>query len=267
MNHARPEKKSKHKRQDKYAKSCYHDQVSSISSYRCKRNRDFVEEQPVSVLKLKEDAEKKLWLNLIARKEKDIKSELDSNILDCKQSLTESYEKLSLTLDQSIPFLKAARTLIEYHIKRILMLAWTRLRLRLLEIRLDAKMISAAVVLQSKWRRRMKRKQFAATLKTIIQIQCFARQRIARRRLGGLKKKRKEALLRREQLVRAYVARCQRRKRKEKHMHKLSLVRENALRLHVARYRRKKVRDLEHNAAITCQAAIRGFVAKRQLQG
>ena len=239
--------KAKHKRHDKYAKSCYQDQVSSISSYRCKRNHEHCsEDRPASALKPKENATNELWLNLIARKENDIKSELDSGILVCRQSLKESNEKLSLTLDQSLPFLKAARRLHEYLIKRTLMLAWTRLTSRLDEIRLDAKKSSAAVVLQSEWRRILKRRQFAATMLIIIRIQCFARQRIARRRLGGLKKKRNEALLLREQFVRKYVAGCRRRKRKE-HMLKLSLVRENALRVHIARYRRRKLLELEHS--------------------
>eukprot|EP00984_Skeletonema_dohrnii_P010368 scaffold4041_cov117-Skeletonema_dohrnii-CCMP3373.AAC.7 len=259
----RQEMHSNHKRHDKYAASCYHDQVSSISSYRCKRNDDdCVEERPVS----REDAEKNLWLNVIARKEKDIKREIYSNIIECKQSLAECNEKLSLTLDQAIPILKAARRLLDYQMKRSMLIAWTRFTLRLKEIGLDAKKISAAIVLQSKWRRQMMKKQYDSTMITIIQIQCFVRKLIARRRLGGLKKKRKEALLVREQLVRAYVARCQRRKSKEKRMHNLGLVREKALRGHVARYKRRKLRELEHNAAITCQSAIRGFVAKRQLQ-
>ena len=235
--------KAKHKRHDKYAKSCYNDQVSSISSYRCKKS-DCSEDRPASALKT-EKAEKELWVNLIARKENDIKSELDSSILQCKQSLKESNDKLSFTLDQSLPFLKAARRLHEYLLKRTLMLAWTRFTSRLDGIRLDAMKSSAAVVLQSEWRRTLKRRQFAATMLIIIRIQCFARQRIARRRLGGLKKKRKEALLLREQLVRKYVAGCRRRKRKE-HMLKLSLVRENALRVHIVRYRRRKLLEMEH---------------------
>lgn len=240
---------SRHKSYDKYAKSCYRDQVSSISSYRCKRNHDFVEELPV----LKGDAEKKLWLDIIARKEKDIQSELHSNILVCQRSLTESNEKLSLTLDQVIPILKAARRLIDFHVKSTLKLAWARFTSRLNEIRLDTKKISAAIVLQSKWRRRIMRKQFAATMITIIRIQCLARKFIAKRRVGGLKKRRMEALLVREQMVRAYVARCQRRKRKEKRIQNLGLVREKALRDHIARYKsRKMLQELEHNAAITC---------------
>ncbi len=253
---------SRIKSYEKYAKSCYRDQVSSISSYRCKRHHDFVEEQPV----LKGDAEKKLWLDIIARKEKDIESELHSNILVCKQSLTESNEKLSLSLDQAIPILKAAMRLIDYHINRTLMLAWTRFTSRLNEIRLDTKKTSAAIVLQSIWRRELTRKQFAAATITIIQIQCLARKFIARRRLEGKKKRRKEALLVREQLVRTYVARCQRRKRKEKRIQNLGEVREKALRAHIARYKSRKLQELEHNAAITCQAAFRGFIAKQQLQ-
>eukprot|EP00985_Skeletonema_marinoi_P026545 scaffold20679_cov93-Skeletonema_marinoi.AAC.2 len=227
---------SNHKRHDKYAASCYHDQVSSISSYRCKRNDDYVEERPVS----REDAEKNLWLNVIARKEKDIKREIYSNIIECKQSLAECNEKLSLTLDQAIPILKAARRLLDYQMERALLMSWTRFKLRHKEIGLDAKKISAAIVLQSKWRRQMMKKQYDSTMITIVKIQCFVRKLIARRHLGGLKKKRKEALLVREQLVRAYVARCQRRKSKEKRTHNLGLVREKALRGHVARYKSRK---------------------------
>lgn len=252
---------SKNKSYDKYAKSCYRDQVSSISSYRCKRNHDFVEERPV--LKLKGYAEKKLWMDIIARKEKDIQSELHSNILVCQRSLTESNEKLSLTLDQVIPILKAARRLIEYHIKSTLKLAWKTFTSRLNKIRLDTKKTSAAIALQSTWRRRMMRKQFAATMITIIRIQCLARKFIARRRLGGLKKRR----IIREQVVRAYVARCQRKKMQEKRIQNLGLVREKALRDHIARYKsRKLLQKLEHNAAMTCQTAFREYVAKQQLQ-
>lgn len=95
-----------------------------------------------------------------------------------------------------------------------------------------------------------------------VKMQCLARKHIARRQERGLKikKRRREALLVREQLVRAYVARCQRRKRKEKRIH-MQLVHEKAI---VLCQRRKLV---EHNAAITCQSAIRGFFAQRQLQG
>lgn len=255
---------SRPKSYDKYAKSCYRDQVSTISSYRCKRNPDFVGELPV----LKgDDAEKKLWLDIIAWKEKDIQRELRTNILECQRSLTESNEKLSLTLDQVIPILKAVRRLIDYRTTRTLKWAWKRFTSRLNDIRVDTKKTSAAIVLQSKWRRKMMRKQFAATMITIIRIQCLARKFIARRRLGGLKKRRMEALLVREQLVRAYVARCQRKKRKEKRIQDLGLMREKALRDHMARYKsRKLLQELEHNAAITCQAAFREYIGKQQLQ-
>lgn len=240
----------------KYATSCYRDQVSSISSYRCKRkNHEFVEKRRDTTISF---CANNLLQSIISLKEKDIEREINQNITHCKQSLAECNEKLSLTLDEAIPMLKATKRLIDGYLKRTLMLAWTRFKSRLDKEKMER---AAAIVLQSKCRSRIAKKQLALTMKTIIQVQCFVRMLIAQ----GLKKRRREAMLVREQLVRAYVARCQRRKRKEKRMH-LALVRENAIRVHVARCKRRKLLELEQNAAITCQSAVRGFFAKRQLQ-
>lgn len=247
----------------KSATSCYRDQVSSISSYRCKKNGDFVEKQPST-----KDAEKNLWLNVIACKEKDIKKEIHNNIILCKQSLAVCNEKLSLTLGQEIPILKATRRLIDGNLQKTKHLSWTRFKSRLDVKRTDARKRVAAIALQSKCRSRMARKQLAMRMNTIVKIQCLVRKHIARRQVRGLKikKRRREPLLVREQLVRAYVARCQRRKRKERHIH-MQLVREKAIRLHAVLCQRKKLVELEHTAATTCQSAIRGFFARRQLQG
>jgi hypothetical protein len=46
----------------------------------------------------------------------------------------------------------------------------------------------------------------------------------------------------------------------------MAMVREKAIRVHVARCKRRKLLELEQKAAITCQAAVRAFFVKRQLQ-
>ena len=43
----------------------------------------------------------------------------------------------------------------------------------------------------------------------------------------------------------------------------MSMVRERAIRQYVTHHKRRKVIELEHKAATTCQAAIRSFFARR----
>lgn len=243
---------------NKYAPSCYSDQVSSISSYRCKR-KNHVEKQRDTIIPF---CASNLMQSIISSKEKDIEREIHQSITCCKQSLAECKEKLSLTLDQACPLLNATRKMIDLNTTRTLLLAWTRFKSKLHEEMMER---AAAVILQSKCRSRIAKQQFNLTTKTLVTIQCFVRMLIARRHLRGLKKRRRDAMLVREQVVRAYVACCQRRKRKEERMH-MAMVREKAIRVHVARCKRRKLLELEQKAAITCQAAVRAFFVKRQLQ-
>lgn len=197
---------------NKYAPSCYSDQVSSISSYRCKR-KNHVEKQRDTIIPF---CASNLMQSIISSKEKDIEREIHQSITCCKQSLAECKEKLSLTLDQACPLLNATRKMIDLNTTRTLLLAWTRFKSKLHEEMMER---AAAVILQSKCRSRIAKQQFNLTTKTLVTIQCFVRMLIARRHLRGLKKRRRDAMLVREQVVRAYVACCQRRKRKEERTH------------------------------------------------
>src|SRR5210317_800067 len=196
---------------DKYA--CYRDQVSSISSYRCKR--------PNSVKTLQRDTkienEENVWKNIIESKEKNLEREIHQRIIESKQSLLECNERLLLKNQELPVLLKAAKIIADYYVLVTLRLTWKRYNARVIE----ARNVAAAIVLQSKWRSIVARKkqqqqqqqqqQLALLTKIaiVIKIQCYARRLIARRRHQELKKKR----LIRERVVRLYVTRCQRQRR------------------------------------------------------
>lgn len=237
---------------DKYA--CYRDQVSSISSYRCKR--------PNSVKTLQRDkkieTEENVWKNIIKSKEKDLESEIHQRIIESKQSLLECNERLFLKNQELPVLLKAAKIIADYYVLVTLRLTWNRV--------IEARKVAAAIaLLQSKWRSivtRKKQQQHLLALKIafVVKIQSYARRLVARRRHQELKKKR----LVRERVVRLYVARCQR-QRRTKMEKRMGMVRERAIRQYVTHHKRKrrKVIELEHKAATTCQAAFRGFFARR----
>ena len=255
------QQKRRHEQQDKFATSCYHDQVSCIASYRCKSRRMKNRDKQEHVLSVHD-----LWTNVIAQKEKQMENEILSNIILCKQALQQITND---SLDQVGPsFFKTLRKTIDWYCKRTLQASWLRFKLRSAAVRLDTTKMSAAIVLQSRWRRRLMKKQFASTLLIIVRIQRFYRRR---RRLRGLKRIRNEAVtnakLVREQIVRAYVARCQNKRKQEiQRIQTSDLVRERVIRGHVVRYRRRKQQELEHASAIKCQALVRGFIIKRQIQ-
>ena len=188
---------------DKYARSCYRDQVSSISSYRCKR--------PNSVKTLQRDtkneSEENVWKNIIKSKEKDLEREIHQRIIESKQSLLECNERLLLKNQELPVLLKAAKIIADYYVLVTLRLTWKRYNTY--NTRTEARRNEAAAI-----------------------------------------------------VVRLYVARCQRqrRTRKEKRM---SMVRERAIRQYVTHHKRRKVIELEHKAATTCQAVIRSFFARR----
>ncbi len=237
---------------DKYARSCYRDQVSSISSYRCKR--------PNSVKTLQRDTkienEENVWKNIIKSKEKVLEREIHQRIIESRQSLLECNERLLLKNQELPVLLKAAKIIADYCVLVTLRLTWKRYNARVI----DSRKVAAAIVLQSKWRSIVARKKQQQTqeVAVVVKIQCYARRLIARRRHQEMKKKR----LIRERVVRLYVARCQRqrRTRKEKRM---GIVRERAIRQYVTHHKRRKVIELEHKAATTCQAAFRSFFARR----
>ena len=243
---------------DKYARSCYRDQVSSISSYRCKRPNSVKTLQRETKI---DESEENVWKNIIKSKEKDLEREIHQRIIESKQSLLECNERLLLKNQELPVLLKAAKIIADYYVLVTLRLTWKRYNTR----SILARKVAAAIVLQSKWRSIVARKKqqqqqhlLALKIAFVVKSQSYARRLIARRRHQELKKKR----LIRERVVRLYVTRCQRqrRTRKEKRM---SMVRERAIRQYVTHHRRRKVIELEHKAATTCQAAFRSFFARR----
>jgi len=242
---------------DKYARSCYRDQVSSISSYRCKRPNHFVKTLQRDT---KIESEENVWKNIIKSQEKGLEREIHQRIIESRQSLLECNERLLLQNQELPVLLNAAKIIADYYVLVTLRLIWKRYNTRVIEARNEA----AAIALQSKWRSIVARKKqqqqqlLALKIAIVVKIQSYARRFMARRRHQELKKKR----LIRERVVRLYVARCQRqrRTRKEKRM---SMVRERAIRQYVTHHKRRKVIELEHKAAATCQAAFRSFFARR----
>ncbi|KAL7535542.1 hypothetical protein ACHAXR_006557 [Thalassiosira sp. AJA248-18] len=100
---------------------------------------------------------------------------------------------------------------------------------------------SAAVILQSQWRRVLAAEcvsQIALETRQATKIQSFVRGLFARELLKRLKEEKQKATSTREQFVRLYVARCRRRKRIK----------------------------VENDSAVLCQSAIRMFLAKQVAQ-
>lgn len=100
---------------------------------------------------------------------------------------------------------------------------------------------SAVIILQSQCRRVLATeiaKNISIKTKQATKIQCFVRGCFARELLKRMKEEKHKATHLRNQLVRLYVARC----------------------------RRRKLMKLEHNAAVICQYFIRMVLAKQAVQ-
>ncbi|KAL7535386.1 hypothetical protein ACHAWF_005154, partial [Thalassiosira exigua] len=107
--------------------------------------------------------------------------------------------------------------------------------------RLVTRETTAAIALQSQWRRVMATKfanRVALEKRQATKVQSFARGYFARKLLRRLKDEKQRAEAMRAQFVRLHVARCR---------------------------RRKRIR-LEQDAAVTCQSVVRMFFAKQVTQ-